>query len=71
MLRSSSLQSDPELNACDISRLKLYWHPAAIAGRWNLEHPDRSLSASTIYRHINRHLLLIGTIKVLHNAGII
>ena len=57
MLRSSSLQTDPELKDYVISRLKLYWPPAAIAGRWKREHPDRSLSTSTIYRHINRRLL--------------
>lgn len=56
-LRNSSLQSDPELRAFVIDRLHAYWPPAAIAGRWSLEHPDRSVSASTIYRHIRRRLL--------------
>ena len=56
-LRSSSLQSDPELKAFVIDRLLAFWPPAAIAGRWSLDHPDRSVSASTIYRHIRRRLL--------------
>ena len=34
-----------------ISGLEHYWSPAAIAGRWHLEHPDRkTLCVSTIYR---------------------
>lgn len=57
LLRSSSLQTDPELNAYVISHLKEYWPPQAIAGRWSMIHPDRPISASTIYRHIKRNTL--------------
>ena len=38
-----------------ISGLEHYWSPAAIAGRWHLEHPDRKpLCVSTIYRYIKQ-----------------
>ena len=38
-----------------ISGLEHYWSPAAIAGRWHLEHPDRkTLCVSTIYRYIKQ-----------------
>lgn len=38
-----------------VSGLEKYWSPAAIAGRWHLEHPDKKpLSASTIYRYIKQ-----------------
>lgn len=36
-----------------VSRLKKYWSPETICGRWSKEHPDRKpLCASTIYRYI-------------------
>ena len=56
-LRHSSLQEDTELQAYVITHLKRFWPPAAIAGRWSLQHPERQISVSTIYRHINRGLL--------------
>ena len=56
-LRDSSLQRDAELKEYFITHLKQFWPPAAIAGRWSLENPDRKVSVSTIYRHINRELL--------------
>ncbi len=38
-----------------VSGLEHYWSPAAIAGRWHLEHPDRKpLCVSTIYRYIRQ-----------------
>ena len=38
-----------------VSGLEHYWSPAAIAGRWHLEHPDRkTLCVSTIYRYIKQ-----------------
>lgn len=56
-LRDSSLQRDTELKEYVITHLKQFWPPASIAGRWSLENPDRKVSVSTIYRHINRELL--------------
>lgn len=36
-----------------VSGLEKYWSPAAIAGRWHMEFPDRKpLCVSTIYRYI-------------------
>ena len=39
------------------SKLKLYWPPEAIAGRWNSEGHSTRISANTIYRHIRLGLL--------------
>ena len=49
-LRDSSLQRDAELKEYVITHLKQFWPPAAIAGRWALENPDRTISVSTIYQ---------------------
>ena len=36
-------------------KLKLYWPPEAICGRWAKEHPDKKpIHYSTIYRHIRQ-----------------
>jgi IS30 family transposase len=38
-----------------LARLRKYWSPEAICGRWALEHPDaKPLHYSTIYRYIKR-----------------
>lgn len=78
-LRDSSLQRDAELKEYVITHLKQFWPPAAIAGRWALENPDRTISVSTIYRHINcgllpeidrkQHLRRRGKRKVNRNAN--
>lgn len=39
------------------SKLKLFWPPEAIAGRWNKENPSNRISTNTIYRHIRLGLL--------------
>ena len=41
-LRNSSLHEDAELKEYVITHLKQFWPPAAIAGRWTLENPDRT-----------------------------
>lgn len=53
----SSLQSDPLKRQYVIEKLQLYWSPEQIANCWKKEHPESSISISTIYRHIRRNLL--------------
>lgn len=55
--KGSSLQSDPEKRLYVIEKLQLYWSPEQIANSWKKEHPESSISVSTIYRHIKRKLL--------------
>jgi len=40
------------LRAYVIEKLNKYWSPSAIAGRWNLDNPYRTIQAETIYRFI-------------------
>ncbi len=48
-----ALKPDGEEWSYIVSRLKKYWAPETICGRWSKEHPDRKpLCASTIYRYI-------------------
>lgn len=56
-LRQSSLQSDPELMKYVLDGLQNFWPPETIACTWSLRHPERKISFSTIYRHIDRCLL--------------
>ena len=38
-----------------IEKLKVYWSPEAICGRWKLEHPkEKAIHFSTIYRYLKR-----------------
>jgi len=55
--KGSSLQADPEKRQYVIDKLQLFWSPEQIANCWKKEHPDSSISVSTIYRHIRRKLL--------------
>ena len=55
--RKSSLQLDPEKQRYVITHIQEGWTPEQIAERWKLEHPDSTLSCSTIYRHIKRGLI--------------
>jgi IS30 family transposase len=41
-----------ELKLYVIEKTKQYWSPGAIAGRWNKEHPDQTITAETIYKFI-------------------
>ena len=55
--KGSSLQTDPEKQQYVIEKLQLFWTPEQIANCWKKEHPDSTISFSTIYRHIRRRML--------------
>ena len=35
-----------------VDRLNQFWSPEQVAGRWKLEHPESTLSTSSIYRYV-------------------
>jgi len=49
---SQKIQNDPRLRAYIVTKLKRYWSPEQIAGRWQLEHGKGTISHETIYQFI-------------------
>lgn len=52
--KKSSLQLDPEKLQFTISHIREGWTPEQVAERWKLLYKGKTLSCSTIYRHIKR-----------------
>lgn len=50
----SKITRNSELNMCVIKWLKKGWSPIAIAGRWTIENPTRSITDETIYQFVYR-----------------
>jgi transposase, IS30 family len=48
----SKINREPPIKAYMLEKLKIGWSPGAIAGRWNLEHPDQRICAETIYQFV-------------------
>ena len=48
----SKIEINIDLKRYIEEKLKLQWSPEIIAGRWNIEHPDCTISCESIYRWI-------------------
>lgn len=53
--RRFALPRDSQAFAYVEEHLNAYWSPEQIAMRWRLEHPEATLSTSSIYRYIKRN----------------
>ncbi len=50
--RFKKIENDKHLRECIVKKLKKYWSPEQIAGRWNRSHKKKSIGKDTIYKYI-------------------
>ncbi|MEK7663992.1 MAG: helix-turn-helix domain-containing protein [Patescibacteria group bacterium] len=50
--RFKKIEHDEKLKRHVIKKLKTYWSPEQIAGRWNRDHPGKHIGKDTIYKFV-------------------
>lgn len=50
--RFRKIENDKKLRNCVVKKLKKYWSPEQIAGRWNRGHKERHIGKDAIYKYV-------------------